>query len=64
MSDDVGALNPQCIHQADNVSRHSLDGVPEPSLIALPDAAVIERNDLEPLCESRDLVLPKGCEPA
>src|SRR5580700_8467717 len=60
----MDALRIKRAHEADNISRHPLDGVPDPGLIALPDAAMIERNDLEPLSESRDLVLPKGCEPA
>src|SRR5438309_6828238 len=64
MSDDMGTLDPQRIHQADNVGRHPLDGIPDPRLIALPDAAMIERHDLEPLRKSRYLVLPKGCKPA
>jgi len=33
-------------------------------VIALPDAAMIKRYDLETLGETRYLVLPKGCKPA
>lgn len=64
VSDEMGALDAERIHQADHIRRHTLDGVADAALIALPDAAMIEGHDLEPLGESGDLVLPKRCEPA
>jgi hypothetical protein len=64
MPDDVGTLDLQSVHQADDISRHPLDGVAESGLITLPDAAMIKCHDLEPLGEGRYLVLPKGCKPA
>ena len=59
VTDDVGTLDPQRVEQPDNIGRHPLDRIPDPRLIALSDASVIEGYNFVPLGECRDLILPK-----
>src|SRR5437763_888698 len=60
MTDDMGALYLQRIHQPDDVGSHAVDREAAERRIALPDPAVIVRYDVEFSRESRDLLVPKG----
>jgi hypothetical protein len=54
------ALDVEPVHQPDYVGRHPVDRVSNPTLVALPDAAMIEGDDLEPFGERSYLIPPKG----
>src|SRR5438067_13171512 len=60
MTDDMGALYLQRIHQPDDVGSHAVDREAAARRIALPDPAVIVRYDVEFSRESRDLLVPTG----
>src|ERR1700730_17933656 len=62
MSNDMATLDLEPVQQSDHVGRHPLDRVADPALVALTDAAMVEGDDLEPLTEGCDLVLPERCE--
>jgi hypothetical protein len=64
MSNDMPALDVEPVHQPNYVSRHPVDRVSNPTLVALPDAAMIEGDDLEPFGERSYLIPPKGSEAA
>src|SRR6266849_2142991 len=64
MSNDMATLDLESVQQSDHVGRHSFDRVADPPLVALPDAAMVEGDDLEPLAEGCDLVLPERSETA
>src|SRR6266851_440011 len=53
------ALQPERIHQADDISGHPVNRVRDTRMIALPNAAVIMHDYLEAFGENRDLIAPK-----
>ena len=63
MTDDMGALDIERVHQPEHIGRHAVDGKAAARQIALSDAAMIVGDDVEILGESRDLVLPKRGKP-
>src|ERR1051325_3770842 len=64
MTDDMGALDLERVHQPDCIGRHAIDGETAAGGIALPDPAMIVGNDVELAAESRGLILPIGGKPA
>src|SRR6185312_14769886 len=60
MADDMRLGDAQSIHQLHHILRHALDGIGDPAVVALPDAAVVVQHDLEALGESGNLVTPIG----
>ena len=64
MSDDMAALDAQRVHQSDDIDRHPLDRIADPAWIALSEAAMVKSDDLEPLSESSDLIVPERCKTA
>src|SRR5450432_4706224 len=64
MPDDMRPFDAECIHQLDDVGRHAVDGIGDAAVIALTDAAMIVSDHVVPLGENRDLITPKGAEPA
>ncbi len=64
MADHMSPADFERIQQPDGIDRHPLDGVAHSRRIALPDAAVIEGDDLEPLAEGGHLFRPERRKPA
>jgi hypothetical protein len=63
MTDDMGALDLERVHQPEHIGRHAVDGKAAARQIALSDAAMVMGDDVEILGEGGNLILPERGKP-
>src|SRR6185437_6221308 len=60
VADDMRFVDAEGVHQLHDVLRHALDGIGDPAVVALTDAAVVVQHHLEALGEGGNLIAPIG----
>src|SRR5258707_15804390 len=61
MADDVRPVEPERIHQFDDIARHAVHRVGDPRMVALSDPAMVVHDYFEAFGEDRNLIAPIGC---